>query len=186
MVKVFPNWEWGVSRSSAIFGVSCFRKSTPYRKNWRPPCQRARCRGNDKAACVPGLRREWCRASPVMLPPTKDLAPRWCGFSEPPVAVARGLRHLPGLVFLDSSCSDEGQSIRTDAGLSLVAARPRQVLKGAIGNREDSARAPGGARSGVPPVRRLPRFWFSLRGMDWGGRLRGGFHVRLLPGDPDL
>lgn len=63
--------------------------------------------------------------------PTRSLpqVPRPCDLPWSPVEVARGLGHLPGLVFLDSSAS-ELDSDRRDARFSLVAARPVEWVSG--------------------------------------------------------
>ena len=47
----------------------------------------------------------------------------------PPVEVAAGLRHLPGLVFFDSAGNLPSGVSRP---LSVIAARPRRILRGSI------------------------------------------------------
>lgn len=66
-----------------------------------------------------------------MSSPHIDTAPtlRPCGLALTPVEAARGLAHLPGLVFLDSSTA-EAEPYRTDSRFSLVAARPVEVVEG--------------------------------------------------------
>ncbi len=56
-------------------------------------------------------------------------APRALDLSLSPVEAARALRHLPGLVFLDSSAA-EIEAFRRDARFSLLAARPVERLSG--------------------------------------------------------
>ena len=58
-------------------------------------------------------------SAPIVHFPT----PVSCDLDFSPVEVARGLRHLPGLVFLDTSGADFEES-RPDANHSLIAARP--------------------------------------------------------------
>jgi len=54
-----------------------------------------------------------------------------------PLAVARGLRHLPGLVFFDTAGNLPGTASRP---ISVIAARPRQILTGRLGCEADQAR----------------------------------------------
>ena len=53
-----------------------------------------------------------------------------------PVAVAAGLRHLPGLVFFDSAGNLPASGC---AAVSLVAARPARILRGSIHTAQDRA-----------------------------------------------
>lgn len=54
-----------------------------------------------------------------------------------PLAVARGLRHLPGLVFFDTAGNLPGTATHP---ISVIAARPRQILTGSLGCEADQAR----------------------------------------------
>jgi len=54
-----------------------------------------------------------------------------------PAEIARGLRHLPGMVFLDTSTADLERAPRADARHSLVAARPTRWVKGRIDSEQD-------------------------------------------------
>ncbi|MCB1092570.1 MAG: anthranilate synthase component I family protein, partial [Verrucomicrobiae bacterium] len=54
---------------------------------------------------------------------------RPCDLALTPIEVARGLSHLPGLVFLDSSAADS-EPYRADARFSLVAAAPSEFVEG--------------------------------------------------------
>lgn len=100
------------------------------------------------------------------------------------MAVARGLRHLPGVVFLDSSSSDEGQFIRPDARLSLVAARPRRILKGALGNERDRAALQEGLDRAARGLGACPDFGFPCGGwigaVDYSGDFTFGFYPEIL------
>ena len=49
----------------------------------------------------------------------------------PPAAVASGLLHLPGLVFLDSSSAEKIGS-QQDSNIAIIAARPEQLISGNI------------------------------------------------------
>jgi para-aminobenzoate synthetase component 1 len=51
-----------------------------------------------------------------------------------PVEVARALRHLPGLVFFDSSGNLPGKDSRS---ISVIAARPTRILKGSVFSADD-------------------------------------------------
>lgn len=54
-----------------------------------------------------------------------------------PIEVAAGLQHLPGLVFLDTSGNIP---LRSHAPVSIVAARPAEILRGKISNEADRNR----------------------------------------------
>ena len=56
-----------------------------------------------------------------------------------PAQLASELRHLPGLVFFDSSSSESGTSIDNHARFSLITARPEKVFKGNLFHAKDRA-----------------------------------------------
>jgi para-aminobenzoate synthetase component 1 len=82
------------------------------------------------APCVPRFVGK-IAPHPAMQSRRLDSAPalRPCDLALTPVEVARGLAHLPGLVFLDSSVA-EAEPYRSDARFSLVAARPTELIEG--------------------------------------------------------
>ena len=65
-----------------------------------------------------------------------------------PVAVTRRLRHLPGLVFFDTAGNLPRSATRP---VSVIAARPRQVLTGSLGCAADQARLREALAAGPAP-----------------------------------
>ena len=140
--------------------------------------------------CTAGILRE-DRAIPVPFSSRSPLnfnalappVPRRCDLAWSPVEVARGLGHLPGLVFLDSSAADL-DSDRRDARFSLVAARPVEELTGNLHRPVDretlreSLRARGsegnsGPDHGVPTGG-------AIGTVDYDGAFRFGIYLEVL------
>ncbi|MCB1231575.1 MAG: anthranilate synthase component I family protein [Verrucomicrobiae bacterium] len=97
-----------------------------------------------------------------------------------PVEVARGLSHLPGLVFLDSSVA-ENEAFRRDARFSLVAAEPVERVSGDFfsgADRERLRRALDRYRSGDGPALDLG---FPAGGAIGAIAYDGGFQFGLYP-----
>lgn len=105
------------------------------------------------------------------------------GLSLSPVEVARGLAHLPGLVFLDSSAADL-EGFRRDARFSLVAADPVSLLSGNIFQIEDRKRLETELdryrRVGSPgPDRGFPSGG-AIGAIDYDGSIRFGIYPEVL------
>ena len=93
---------------------------------------------------IPGrtLRAEFSFEKPVHLPDcrcvssiVRPAAPRAIALDLAPAEVAARLRHLPGLVFFDTAKDDHDP-----AALSIVAAAPREILRGHIARDWDDFR----------------------------------------------
>ncbi len=113
--------------------------------------------------------------------PTQSLESRDLDLS--PVEVARGLAHLPGLVFLDSSAA-EIEAFRRDARFSLVAAEPREWIAGDFFDPRDrdrlrDAMRKEGANRGCGPDRGFPAGG-AIGAIEYDGRFRFGLYPEVL------
>lgn len=86
-----------------------------------------------------------------------------------PIEVAGGLRHLPGLVFFDSSGNPPAGGRRM---ISVIAARPKRVLKGRIGSEGDRRMLDAAMRGGAGFAR---DYGFPLGGLCGWVDYEGGF-----------
>ncbi len=66
-------------------------------------------------------------------PKIASMTPQLTKLDATPAMVARGLRHLPGLVFFDSSSTASGNN----SPISIVAARPVEKIVGDIFEKAD-------------------------------------------------
>ncbi|NNE93445.1 MAG: aminodeoxychorismate synthase component I [Verrucomicrobiales bacterium] len=111
------------------------------------------------------------------MPKTSNRTPVSVELDATPVQVARGLRHLPSLVFLDSSSAETGD-FRKDAALSIVAAQPAEVLTGNLFSEVDH----GIIRAAVERYQvELPDFGFPCGGLIGGIDYDGKFEFGVFP-----
>jgi para-aminobenzoate synthetase component I len=120
-----------------------------------------------------------------MLSRRLDSAPalRPCDLALTPVEAARGLAHLPGLVFLDSSAA-EAEPYRPDARFSLVAARPTELIEGDFFLKADRDRlrrrlAEAADRPAAEPDRGFPAGG-AIGWIEYDGRFRFGLYPDIL------
>ena len=106
-----------------------------------------------------------------------------CDLSLTPVEVARGLAHLPGLVFLDSAAADH-EAFRRDARFSLVAALPRALVSGDYFVESDRERLRSAMREcGTESLPSLDRGFpagGAIGAIDYDGSFRFGIYPEVL------
>ncbi len=104
--------------------------------------------------------------------------------NAPPDQVAQGLCHLPGMVFLDSSITEETDSARNDAAFSLVAALPTEIVAGDFFNTEDRGRLRALWKENRVPAKSVPDFGFPVGGLigciEYDGQFSFGCYPQML------
>ncbi len=102
----------------------------------------------------------------------------------PPEEVARGLCHLPGLVFLDSSIAEESDTNRKDAAFSLVAALPSEFIKGNFFDPDDRDRLRSLWEKNLVPAEFAPDLGVPLGGLigyiEYDGKFIFGCYPEML------
>ncbi len=113
----------------------------------------------------------------VPKPTVASLTPKPIDLELSPVVAARGLRHVPGLVFFDSS------SAENDASISMVAARPTGRICGSIFDEADR-QALRDLIMANKPAESFPDFGFPCGGLigsvDYDGRFEFGIFPEML------
>ena len=102
-----------------------------------------------------------------------------------PADLASELVHLPGLVFLDSSSSDQSGDVSNQARYSLITARPRRILKGNIFEPDDRNLLQQALADHSPPEISTPDLGFPAAGLYGsvsyeGDYLFGEYHEYLV------
>ncbi len=100
-----------------------------------------------------------------------------------PEEVAKGLLHLPGLVFLDSSIAEEPGSESSEK-VSLIAANPTEVFEGDFFSEKDRAMLTRAWEKHRIPAEQAPDLGFPLGGLigsiEYDGAFRFGCYPEML------
>lgn len=98
-----------------------------------------------------------------------------------PQEVARGLCHLPGMVFLDSSIAEESGANRKDASFSLIAALPGEFVRGNFSDCGDRECLRSHWKKNLVPPEFTPDLGFPLGGLIGSIEYDGNFVFGCYP-----